>query len=177
MTADTSADSGIPLSAICNFWSGTNIILFLVVIRSHSVVVATRGNNSQSSIGNGSAYQNRIYADFSLESRRDGLDRAALEVAQFQEASLAKRKALAHSTKTFRASASPDVSKAVAALLKEYQLEVDRLTTRHDFDRIVSCPPAGILAQQHHTRIAGTGWMVQGHAAPHARPSRKQRAP
>lgn len=137
MTADTSADSGIPLSAICNFWSGTTIKLFL---GGNSVAVATRGNSSQSSIGNGSAYHNQIRADFSLESRRDGLDRAALEVAQFQEASLAKRKALAHSTKTFRASASPEVSKAVAALLKEYQLEVDRLTTRHDFDRIVLAP-------------------------------------
>lgn len=71
-----------------------------------------------------------LHADFHLEGRRDGLDDAALEIAQYQEASLVKRKDLATRTKAFRANASAEVTKGVASLLKQYQEELDRLTKR-----------------------------------------------
>lgn len=58
------------------------------------------------------------------------LDEQGLAVATAQEASVRSRKALADRTKEFRRGAAAEVSKEVAPLLKSYQEEIDRLTTR-----------------------------------------------
>lgn len=56
-----------------------------------------------------------------------------LQAAEFQEETVVKRKELAQGTRSFKAKVSADVAKAVGALLKEYQGEVDRLTRRYCF--------------------------------------------
>ena len=58
------------------------------------------------------------------------MDEAAMQVAEFQEETVLKRKELASSTRSFKSKASSDISKAVGPLLKAYEGEVDRLTRR-----------------------------------------------
>eukprot|EP00892_Ulva_mutabilis_P003056 jgi/Ulvmu1/12751/UM095_0056.1 len=71
-----------------------------------------------------------FWQEFDLDGRRNAMDEAAMRVAEFQEATVLKRKELSSSTRTFKAKASSDISKAVGPLLKAYQGEVDRLTRR-----------------------------------------------
>lgn len=71
-----------------------------------------------------------LLAEFDLEGLRSKLDEQGLSVANAQEASVASRRVLAERTKDFRRHAAQEVSKEVGPLLKAYQEEVDRLTTR-----------------------------------------------
>ncbi|KAL4853646.1 hypothetical protein ACK3TF_005368 [Chlorella vulgaris] len=71
-----------------------------------------------------------FWKEFDLESLRSKLDEQGLSVANAQEASVASRRVLAERTKDFRRHAAQEVSKEVGPLLKAYQEEVDRLTTR-----------------------------------------------
>jgi homeobox protein cut-like len=69
---------------------------------------------------------------FDLSYRRAALDEEGLRIAQRQDASAESRKGLAASTRTFKRAKLPaDASPAAfASLLKEYQAEVDSLTSR-----------------------------------------------
>ncbi|KAI3427262.1 hypothetical protein D9Q98_007195 [Chlorella vulgaris] len=71
-----------------------------------------------------------FWKEFDLEGLRSKLDEQGLSVANAQEASVASRRVLAERTKDFRRHAAQEVSKEVGPLLKAYQEEVDRLTTR-----------------------------------------------
>ncbi|KAA8495970.1 Protein CASP [Porphyridium purpureum] len=76
---------------------------------------------------------------FDLDTRRSEMDAAALAIAEKQNASLKARKMLAESTRALKRTLNsatecpPDLSKAVIALLKEYQGEIDALTGRAKF--------------------------------------------
>lgn len=70
------------------------------------------------------------FAEFDLDGRRNAMDEAAMQVAEFQEETVLKRKELASNTRNFKGKVTSDVSKAVGPLLKAYQGEVDRLTRR-----------------------------------------------
>lgn len=71
-----------------------------------------------------------FWKDFELERFRSQLDEKGMRVAEQQEASVKNRRKLAETTKEFRKAASAEVAKEVGALLRAYQEEVDRLTTR-----------------------------------------------
>lgn len=71
-----------------------------------------------------------FHAEFDLDGRRNAMDESAMQVAEFQEETVVKRKELASSTRNFKAKANSEISKAVGSLLKAYQGEVDRLTRR-----------------------------------------------
>mmetsp|Transcript_1824 Transcript_1824/g.3261 ORF Transcript_1824/g.3261 Transcript_1824/m.3261 type:complete len:750 (-) Transcript_1824:113-2362(-) len=75
------------------------------------------------------------WRSFGLDARRSDLDESALQIANKQEASSRARKALADSTRSFKrnSTAAPEVHKAFTALLKEYQVEIDALTSRSKF--------------------------------------------
>lgn len=71
------------------------------------------------------------WASFDLTSRRKTLDEQGLEIADRQEASSSSRKRLATLTRTYKKDhAGASTSKATGALLREYQSEIDALTTR-----------------------------------------------
>ncbi|KAI8107225.1 hypothetical protein M9434_001868 [Picochlorum sp. BPE23] len=72
----------------------------------------------------------RFWQDFDLDGLRGDLDERGLAIAGRQESSLQSRKELAESTKDFKKNVAPEVFKAVAPLLKKYQVEVDALTNR-----------------------------------------------
>ncbi|EFN56705.1 hypothetical protein CHLNCDRAFT_144082 [Chlorella variabilis] len=72
----------------------------------------------------------QYWKEFDLEGLRSKLDEQGLAVANAQEASVKSRRVLAERTKDFRRHAAQEVSKEVAPLLKAYQEEVDRLTSR-----------------------------------------------
>jgi homeobox protein cut-like len=104
--------------------------------------------------------------EFDLEGLRAKLDEQGLAVAAAQEASVRSRKLLADRTKDFRRTAAPEVSKHCAQLLKSYQEEVDRLTSRAKageaaflelYRRLYEAPdPASALSSglEHASRIA-----------------------
>ena len=77
----------------------------------------------------------RFWAEFDLEAMRSKLDEEGLQIAEHQEESMQNRRKLAEVTREFKkAAASAEggaaTSKAVSALLKQYQEEIDRLTKR-----------------------------------------------
>ncbi|KAK9805811.1 hypothetical protein WJX73_002612 [Symbiochloris irregularis] len=71
-----------------------------------------------------------FWKDFDLDAFRSRLDEDGLAIAERQEESSKQRKILADTTKEFRRGASSETLKAVGALLKSFQQEVDRLTNR-----------------------------------------------
>lgn len=75
----------------------------------------------------------QCWESFDLNGRRAVLDQQGLDIADRQEASASARKRLAVSTRAFKKGVSEGVpvsAKAVGALLREYQGEVDALTNR-----------------------------------------------
>ncbi|KAL6768847.1 UBQ4 [Auxenochlorella protothecoides x Auxenochlorella symbiontica] len=71
-----------------------------------------------------------FWKEFDLDGLRTQLDGQAMALAEAQEASLRSRKELAGNTKDLRKKLPPEVSKEVGPLLRAYQEEIDRLTTR-----------------------------------------------
>ncbi|KAK1865680.1 hypothetical protein I4F81_008207 [Pyropia yezoensis] len=79
--------------------------------------------------GGGEALE--AWSAFDLDGRRATLDAQALDIATRQETSAASRKALADSTRAFKKGAADGSgSRPVGPLLKAYQAEIDRLTSR-----------------------------------------------
>ena len=117
-----SPDTVVPLSAICNFWKGATVFRSLLRI---SFTRTSTGYRSETSV------KTCLLAEFDLHSRRNWLDSTALQVAQYQEDTVEKRRELAAGTKNFKRNASEDVLKAVGTLLKQYQEEIDRITKRY----------------------------------------------
>ncbi|KAK9803913.1 hypothetical protein WJX72_004650 [[Myrmecia] bisecta] len=74
-----------------------------------------------------------FWKDFELESFRGRLDEQGLAIAEHQESSLKSRRKLAETTRDFKRHAAPEVVADVGPLLKSYQEEIDRLTSRAKF--------------------------------------------
>eukprot|EP00889_Picochlorum_renovo_P004003 jgi/Picre1/31033/NNA_006390.t1 len=72
----------------------------------------------------------RFWQDFDLDGLRGDLDERGLAIAGRQESSLQSRKELAERQKILRRMLRQKCFKAVAPLLKKYQVEVDALTNR-----------------------------------------------
>ncbi len=74
-----------------------------------------------------------FWRDFDLEMRQDVLLKTADVVAENDRRSLQHRKALATSTKAFRAKPAPEQLAALGPFVKGWQREVDDLTARAQF--------------------------------------------
>ena len=68
-------------------------------------------------------------ADFELEAFRQQLDEQGLAIADAQESSLKSRRRLADSVRDVK-KRHPEVPKEVAAVMKLFQEEVDKLSAR-----------------------------------------------
>lgn len=128
---DSVQDQPIPMAAICSFWQG----LVPLVINGLEVSVSVPTPCNLIQCGKFSRYpeasrHTRFHAEFDLDGRRNAMDESAMQVAEFQEETVVKRKELASSTRSFKGKATSEISKAVGPLLKAYQGEVDRLTRR-----------------------------------------------
>lgn len=71
-----------------------------------------------------------FWKEFDLEGYRSKLDEAGLQIAENQEFSLKNRRQLAEKTKEYKRNASAETAKALGPLLRSYQEEIDRLTSR-----------------------------------------------
>jgi homeobox protein cut-like len=71
-----------------------------------------------------------FWAGFAIDKRRQVLDQQAQSIANNKQDSVASRRALTEKTKTIRALPEAERAANTNALVKAYQLEIDKLTKR-----------------------------------------------
>ncbi|KAL0022630.1 hypothetical protein WJX77_011900 [Trebouxia sp. C0004] len=102
------------------------------LLKSPSDVTAQHDLEPASPFANMNAVAS-FWKEFELDSLRQKMDEQGMAVAENQESSLKSRRRLAETTREFKKSASAELNRDVGTLLKAYQEEVDRLTTRAKF--------------------------------------------